>query len=85
MCMFCYINCCICLISFSSPYLRVFGDDRVRGTREQMMLQVVLVECRSGAWTSWGTLWQCFIIFMSFENFLVIIRIIELGFIMRLF
>jgi len=22
----------------SSPYLRVFGDDRVRGTREQMLL-----------------------------------------------
>jgi len=29
----------------NSPYLFVFGDDRVRGTREQMMLmQVVLVE-----------------------------------------
>jgi len=24
----------------SSPYLRVFGDDRVRGTREQMLLNV---------------------------------------------
>ncbi|QCD94202.1 U3 small nucleolar RNA-associated protein 23 [Vigna unguiculata] len=33
----------------SSPYLRVFGDDRVRGTREQMMLQVVLVERKAGA------------------------------------
>jgi len=29
----------------SSPYLRVFGDDRVRGTREQMlMMQVALVQ-----------------------------------------
>jgi len=29
----------------SSPYLLVFDDDRVRGTREEMMLmQVVLVE-----------------------------------------
>jgi len=27
----------------SSPYLLVFGDDRVRGTREHMMLQVDLV------------------------------------------
>jgi len=27
----------------------VFGDDRVRGTREQMTLQVVLVERRAGA------------------------------------
>jgi len=48
MCVFCYINCCICLYSFSSPYLRVFGDD----TRKQMTLQVVLVERRSKAWAS---------------------------------
>jgi len=69
----CYINCCICLYSFSSAYLRVFGDDRVRGTREQMMLQVVLVERRAGAWASWEPLWQYFIIFTSFKDFLVII------------
>jgi len=31
------------VLSFSSPYLLVFGDDRVRSTREQMMLQVELV------------------------------------------
>jgi len=31
----------------SSPYLLVFGDDRVRGTREQMMLQVDLVRLRA--------------------------------------
>ena len=39
--------------SFSSPYLLVFDNDRVRGTREQMMLQVELVRprCREGiAW-----------------------------------
>jgi len=29
--------------SVSSPYQLVFYDDRVRGTREQMMLQVDLV------------------------------------------
>ena len=68
-----YINCCICLYSFRSPYLRVFGDDRVRGTREQMMLQVVLLERRAEAWASWETLWQHSIIFMSFKDFLVII------------
>jgi len=35
------------LILLSSPYLLVFGNDRVRGTREQMMLmQVVLVSDR---------------------------------------
>jgi len=55
MCVFCYINCCICLYSFSSPYLRVFGDDRLRSTREQMMLQVGLVERRAGACASWET------------------------------
>jgi len=42
------------LYLLSSPYLLVIGDDRVRGTREQMMLiQVVLVElsCEEGiAW-----------------------------------
>jgi len=59
MCVFCYINCCICLYSFS---LRVFGDDRVHGTQEQMMLQVVLVELKARAWASWEILWQHFII-----------------------
>jgi len=34
----------------NSLYLLVFGDDRVRGTREQMMLmQVVPVKLRYGA------------------------------------
>jgi len=33
----------------SSPYLRVFGDDRVCGTREQMlMMQVALVQLSRG-------------------------------------
>jgi len=33
----------------SSPNLRVFGDDRVRGTREQMlMMQVALVQLSRG-------------------------------------
>ena len=39
---------------FSSPYLLVFGDDRVRGTREQMILQVELVRLRLGEWASLG-------------------------------
>jgi len=35
----------------SSPYLLVFGDDRVRGTHEQrMLMQVVPVKLRYGAW-----------------------------------
>jgi len=45
-----YSDMCICIyISatlymfylLSSPYLRVFGDDRVRSTREQMLLMQV--------------------------------------------
>jgi len=39
----------------SSPYLLLFGDDRVRGTREQrMLMQVVLVMLRRGARDSMG-------------------------------
>jgi len=39
----------------SSPYLLVFGDDRVRGTREQrMLMQVVLVMLRRGARDNMG-------------------------------
>jgi len=33
--------------SISSLYLLVFGDDRVRGTREQVMMQVELVRLRA--------------------------------------
>ncbi|QCD97234.1 hypothetical protein DEO72_LG6g1944 [Vigna unguiculata] len=33
---------------FFSSYLLVFGDDRVRGTREQMILQVELMRLRCG-------------------------------------
>jgi len=36
------------LYLLSSPYLLVIDDDRVRGTREQMMMQVVLVELSCG-------------------------------------
>jgi len=44
---------------FSSPYLLVFGDDRVRGTREQMILQVELVRLSRGVGESLGVLY-CF-------------------------
>jgi len=43
------------LILLSSPYLLVFGDDRVRGTRKQrMLMQVVPVMLRHGARDSMG-------------------------------
>ena len=37
----------------SSPYLLVFGDDRVRGTREQVMMQVELVRLSRGEGIAW--------------------------------
>jgi len=37
------------VLNVSSPYLLMFGDDRVRGTREQMTLQVDLVRHRAEA------------------------------------
>jgi len=49
----------------SSPYLLVFGDDRVRGTREQrMLMHVVLVKLRYGARDSMGFLYPCFYYFL---------------------
>jgi len=54
------VRVCVCVfILLSSPYLLVFGDDRVRGTREQMMwLQVDLVRLSHRA----GTAWECYIL-----------------------
>ena len=51
-CMYIYIYIYDCLI-VSSPYLLVFGDDRVCGTREQIMLQVNLVRHKAGAGLVW--------------------------------
>jgi len=46
------------LILLSSPYLFMFGDDRVRGTREQMMLMyVVLVRLSHRAGKSLGVVY----------------------------
>ena len=38
--MYMYVRYILCVLTVSSPYLFVFGDDRVRGTREQVMMQV---------------------------------------------
>jgi len=48
---------------FSFPYLLVFGDDRVRGTREQMILQVerVRLSYREGiAWEFYLYIYFCY-------------------------
>jgi len=54
--------------SVSSPYLLVFGDDRVRGTREQSMLQVDLVRHRAGAGLVGRGLSQSFIFHDCLKN-----------------
>ena len=41
-------------IIISSSYLHVVGDDRVCGTREQMLLQVILVRLSNRAWKTHG-------------------------------
>jgi len=38
----------LCVSTVSSPYLLVFGDDRVRSTCEQVMMQVELVKLSYG-------------------------------------
>ena len=51
------------VVFISSPYLLVFDDDRVRGTREQMMLmQVEPVMLRR----EWGFYWEKLIMFTLF-------------------
>jgi len=49
---------CILFLFFSSPYLRVFGDDQVdMVTREQMLLQVSMWMLRAEEGLVWGLLW----------------------------
>ena len=48
-----YIRSVYVLYTVSSPYLLVFGDDRVRNTQEQMMLQVNLVRHKARVWAIW--------------------------------
>ena len=65
-----YVCVCVCVCeiykymvySVSSPYLLVFDNDCVRGTREQMMLQVDSVRLGDGA----GIAWE-FLLFMALK------------------
>jgi len=59
------------VLHISSPYLLVFGDDRVRGTREQMMLQVDLVMRRVGVELAWEK--NIFIRVFMFYDFRIIL------------
>jgi len=51
------------VLLISSPYLLVFGDDRVRGTREQRMLMQVEPVMLS---REWGFYWKKLLIFILF-------------------
>jgi len=52
----------------SSPYLLVFGDDRIRGIREQMVLQVDLVRRRARVGLVLGRFSQSFYIVFMISN-----------------
>jgi len=71
----------LCVSSFSSPYLLVFGDDHVRGTREQVIMQVELV--RLSCWEGMIMGSFSYVFFILFElgckgswNILVIIAVL---------
>jgi len=51
----------------SSPYLLVFGDDRIHGIREQMVLQMGLVRRRAGAGLVLGSFSQSFTLLLRFQ------------------
>jgi len=73
------------VVFISSPYLLVFGDDRVRGTREQrMLMQVESIRLSHGAWEMLGSfihfciiwvglfcklLWEVLLCCFSFINY----------------
>jgi len=53
----------------SSPYLRVCGDDRVRGTREQMLvMQVALVQLSCGEGICLGNFHLYYFVLETFVN-----------------
>jgi len=54
----------ICVSSVSSPYLLVFGNDRVHSTREQVMMQVELVRLSCGEGIIMGSFSLCFLGFI---------------------
>jgi len=54
----------ICVSSVSSPYLLVFGNDCVLGTREQVMMQVELVRLSCGEGMIMGSFSLCFLGFI---------------------
>jgi len=66
-----YVDIYVCntiymIYLLSSPYLCVFGDDRVRSTREQMLLmQLAQVQLSRGGGFDLG---NSYVLFIAFEN-----------------
>jgi len=66
-----YVDIYVCSIVYmiyllSSPYLRMFGDDCVCGSREQMlMMQVAQVQLNRGEGFDLG---NSYVLFIAFEN-----------------
>jgi len=63
------MNCVYMFYSVRSLYLLVFGDDRVRDTREQMILQVDLVKPRDRARLVLGEDFIRVLLIMYFKDF----------------
>ena len=53
--MYMYVCMFLCVSIVNSPYLLVVGDDRVRGTLEQVMMQVELVRLSDGEGMTMGS------------------------------
>jgi len=53
--MYMYVGIFLCVSIVNSPYLLVVGDDRVRGTLEQVMMQVELVRLSDGEGMTMGS------------------------------
>ena len=53
-CVYWYIYIFLYVLTVSSPYLLVFGNDRVRGTCEHVMMQVELVRLSYKEGIAWG-------------------------------
>jgi len=58
----CVFSIFLCVSSVSSPYLFVFGDDRVRGTCEQVVMQVELVRLSCGEGMIMGFYYYVFLV-----------------------
>jgi len=66
--MFMVLYLCVFYL-LSSPYLRVCGDDCVRGTREQMLvMQVALVQLSRGEGIDLGNFYLYYFVLETFVN-----------------